>query len=579
MVGLADRVDFVQGDATRMPFPDASFDRVFGQEAWVHIADKAALVGEIRRVLVPGGVLAFTDIVSIAPLTDEENAKLAAEMQFPPIVTAAALSRRAVSRRIHDRSSRRSVRGMEGDSPRAAGDVSIAARHHDCEVWRSALREVGSEVRRLRRPLRGGQAGRRSIRRDEGSLARVGLAGASRAPSEQGSSEQGSFGAGLLRSRAPHGAGLLTEQGSFGAGLLRSRAPRSRAPSEQGSFGAGLLRSRAPSEQGSSAEQGSSRSRAPHGAGLLRSRAPSEQGSRAGRLRFARRRWVPPCSSQEAPRCPLSTKPWWSGSGRTICSSISDRLTYQQFPRDEQFELGRQIRRAAYSVPRKHRGRICETTRARQDQLLQHRVGIPQRVDLRSPCSAPPGISGRRILPGTRRSDAHGRRPAERPDPIHARENGRRRCDQTDCFRACGGAAVQLALNRAAESPPLLGAKAPSPARERSDASPAPKEPCSEGALLRRSPAPKEPCSEGALLRRSPAPKEPCSEGALLRRSPALEEPCSVRSPARVASPGLRYTSHSDQGPDLRMYERRRRSLRLPRCVFPDRLVLIRFDR
>ena len=27
------------------------------------------------------------------------------------------------------------------------------------------------------------------------------------------------------------------------------------------------------------------------------------------------------------------------------------RLTYQQFPRDEQFELGRQIRRAAYSVP------------------------------------------------------------------------------------------------------------------------------------------------------------------------------------------------------------------------------------
>lgn len=88
MVGLADRVDFVQGDATRMPFPDASFDRVFGQEAWVHIADKAALVGEIRRVLVPGGILAFTDIVSIAPLTDEENAKLAAEMQFPPIVTA-----------------------------------------------------------------------------------------------------------------------------------------------------------------------------------------------------------------------------------------------------------------------------------------------------------------------------------------------------------------------------------------------------------------------------------------------------------------------------------------------------------
>ena len=88
MAGLSDRVEFVQGDATRMPFPDGSFDRVFGQEAWVHIADKGALIGEIRRVLAPGGVLAFTDIVSIAPLTAEEDAKLASEMQFPPIVTA-----------------------------------------------------------------------------------------------------------------------------------------------------------------------------------------------------------------------------------------------------------------------------------------------------------------------------------------------------------------------------------------------------------------------------------------------------------------------------------------------------------
>jgi sarcosine/dimethylglycine N-methyltransferase len=88
LVGLSDRVDFVHGDATRMPFPDASFDRAFGQEAWVHIADKTALVNEIRRVLKPGGVIAFTDIVSIAPLTDAETAQLAAEMQFPPIVTA-----------------------------------------------------------------------------------------------------------------------------------------------------------------------------------------------------------------------------------------------------------------------------------------------------------------------------------------------------------------------------------------------------------------------------------------------------------------------------------------------------------
>ena len=87
-VGLTALVEFVQGDATRMPFPDQSYDRVFGQEAWVHIEDKTALVREIHRVLKPGGLVAFTDIVAVRPLTAERTAQLAGEMQFPPIVTA-----------------------------------------------------------------------------------------------------------------------------------------------------------------------------------------------------------------------------------------------------------------------------------------------------------------------------------------------------------------------------------------------------------------------------------------------------------------------------------------------------------
>jgi ubiquinone/menaquinone biosynthesis C-methylase UbiE len=87
-VGLSHLVDFVQGDATRMPFPDHAYDRVFGQEAWVHIEDKTALVGEMHRVLKPGGLVAFTDIVSVRPLTEEQTRQLAEEMQFPPIVSA-----------------------------------------------------------------------------------------------------------------------------------------------------------------------------------------------------------------------------------------------------------------------------------------------------------------------------------------------------------------------------------------------------------------------------------------------------------------------------------------------------------
>jgi sarcosine/dimethylglycine N-methyltransferase len=87
-VRLSHLVEFVEGDATAMPLPDAAFDRVYGQEAWVHIADTVALLGECRRVLKADGVLAFSDIVSIAPLTHAEALQMADDMQFPSIVTA-----------------------------------------------------------------------------------------------------------------------------------------------------------------------------------------------------------------------------------------------------------------------------------------------------------------------------------------------------------------------------------------------------------------------------------------------------------------------------------------------------------
>ena len=86
-VGLSELVEFVQGDATAMPFPNARFDRAMGQEAWIHIEDKATLLSEVRRVLKRGGVLGFTDIISCAPLSTNEAAQMADEMQFPTIVT------------------------------------------------------------------------------------------------------------------------------------------------------------------------------------------------------------------------------------------------------------------------------------------------------------------------------------------------------------------------------------------------------------------------------------------------------------------------------------------------------------
>lgn len=48
---------FAQGDAQRLPFRDASFDAVVSTEAFHWFPDQAAALGEIRRVLAPGGRL------------------------------------------------------------------------------------------------------------------------------------------------------------------------------------------------------------------------------------------------------------------------------------------------------------------------------------------------------------------------------------------------------------------------------------------------------------------------------------------------------------------------------------------
>ncbi|MEM7255644.1 MAG: methyltransferase domain-containing protein [Pseudomonadota bacterium] len=62
-VGLSHVVDFQLGDATEMPFAPESFDALISQEAFLHIADKTALVRECARVMKVGGMLAFTDVV------------------------------------------------------------------------------------------------------------------------------------------------------------------------------------------------------------------------------------------------------------------------------------------------------------------------------------------------------------------------------------------------------------------------------------------------------------------------------------------------------------------------------------
>jgi sarcosine/dimethylglycine N-methyltransferase len=91
-VHLDHLVDFVHGDATAMPFPPSRYNVLIGQESWVHIPDKAALISECARVLKPGGTIAFTDIVVRSNLGQSTEKRLAEEMHTANIASAESYS-------------------------------------------------------------------------------------------------------------------------------------------------------------------------------------------------------------------------------------------------------------------------------------------------------------------------------------------------------------------------------------------------------------------------------------------------------------------------------------------------------
>jgi ubiquinone/menaquinone biosynthesis C-methylase UbiE len=63
-IGLAELVDYRQGDATNLPFPDGSFDVVWIEHVAMNIPDKPRLYQEMHRVLKPRGTLAIYDILA-----------------------------------------------------------------------------------------------------------------------------------------------------------------------------------------------------------------------------------------------------------------------------------------------------------------------------------------------------------------------------------------------------------------------------------------------------------------------------------------------------------------------------------
>jgi ubiquinone/menaquinone biosynthesis C-methylase UbiE len=82
-------IEWLEGSADSLPFPDGSFDRALCQQGLQYFPDRSAAVRELRRVLAPGGRLAIsvfcsseahdTVAAAIAPHLGESARRLALE--------------------------------------------------------------------------------------------------------------------------------------------------------------------------------------------------------------------------------------------------------------------------------------------------------------------------------------------------------------------------------------------------------------------------------------------------------------------------------------------------------------------
>ncbi|HEU4450196.1 MAG TPA: methyltransferase domain-containing protein [Gaiellaceae bacterium] len=69
-------VEFVEGEAERLPFPDESFEVVISNGVIDLVPDKDAVFSELQRVLLPGGRIQVADVTIQRPVSEEGRRKI-----------------------------------------------------------------------------------------------------------------------------------------------------------------------------------------------------------------------------------------------------------------------------------------------------------------------------------------------------------------------------------------------------------------------------------------------------------------------------------------------------------------------
>jgi ubiquinone/menaquinone biosynthesis C-methylase UbiE len=87
MVGLEEKVSFYRANALSTTLPSDEFDALIAQEAFCHIPNKPQLLTECVRLLKPGGLIAFTDILATPSMTTTVRKRLLKEMTFAELET------------------------------------------------------------------------------------------------------------------------------------------------------------------------------------------------------------------------------------------------------------------------------------------------------------------------------------------------------------------------------------------------------------------------------------------------------------------------------------------------------------